>query len=506
MAETPRWDETWHRLLEWTNGQGPSERLAAQILLHEGFTELDPSHPLGGKDGSKDAICMREGHRWVMAVYFPRGQLPFNDISKKFLADLQGGRDNQAEGFAFVTNQELRLSERQDLLANWPGKIELYHLERLTAILDSPDMHAVRKQFLGIDYDDRVRGGKGGDADAIAGGTAIGGIGGDAGPFGHGGQGGTAKAEGEESWAFGGPGGRGGVGPGQSGSDARATPGTIVAGGEGGAAGHPDGRGGRGGRSFPHWRGIETHRLPDGRFPGEGGRGENTAAYDGKVATIRQLLREYYNTQPPPISMPDINAAVPLYWLNKRLEQIGIEWRVRLDEDEFEFFPSPASPIGLTAGVPPHPHTQPGPGSPATDLQSNPVKGIALVVCHRIAWENKPTGPSADAQSWPRTLHHTYDTLDYETFPHKCGPFGAYILIAGHGVIELLLRLEAPSGEILIERRYQADNWGEIGTWEHPAHVDEFLVSVPGIYRWKVVQGDQTLLERPMIIRKRAAT
>jgi len=33
---TIRWDETWHRLLEWTNGQAQSERLAAQILISEG--------------------------------------------------------------------------------------------------------------------------------------------------------------------------------------------------------------------------------------------------------------------------------------------------------------------------------------------------------------------------------------------------------------------------------------------------------------------------------------
>ena len=52
-----RWDETWHRLRDWTNGQAPSERLAAQILLSVGYTGLDPSHPLGGKDGMKDAVA-----------------------------------------------------------------------------------------------------------------------------------------------------------------------------------------------------------------------------------------------------------------------------------------------------------------------------------------------------------------------------------------------------------------------------------------------------------------
>ncbi len=60
-----RSDETWHRLREWTNGQPASERLAAQILLHERYTELDPSHPLGGPDGAKDALVQKDGERWI---------------------------------------------------------------------------------------------------------------------------------------------------------------------------------------------------------------------------------------------------------------------------------------------------------------------------------------------------------------------------------------------------------------------------------------------------------
>lgn len=43
-------DETWNRLLNWTKGQKPSERLSAHILSSEGFKSLDPSHLLGGKD------------------------------------------------------------------------------------------------------------------------------------------------------------------------------------------------------------------------------------------------------------------------------------------------------------------------------------------------------------------------------------------------------------------------------------------------------------------------
>src|SRR5690348_11139109 len=96
-----RWDETWHRLREWTNGQAPSERLAAQILLSDGFTGVDPSHPLGGKDGGKDAICVRDGKQWVMAAYFPRGELSFAAIKKKFSSDLRVARKALPEGLAF---------------------------------------------------------------------------------------------------------------------------------------------------------------------------------------------------------------------------------------------------------------------------------------------------------------------------------------------------------------------------------------------------------------------
>jgi hypothetical protein len=148
-----RWDETWHRLRNWTNGQSPSERLAAQILLSEGYTELDPSHPLGGQDGSKDAMARKDGTQWVMAVYFPRGQKDFSSIKRKFLEDLSRVEANDANAIAFVTNQEVTLGERKALKeAAGSVPIELYHLERVTAILDKPEMAGVRKQFLRIDF------------------------------------------------------------------------------------------------------------------------------------------------------------------------------------------------------------------------------------------------------------------------------------------------------------------------------------------------------------------
>ena len=151
---TSRPDKTWHRLLNWTSGQASSERLAAQILLAEGYTDLIPSHPLGGKDGGMDASCRKDDVAWIMAVYFPRGQKSFREIKKKFTADLAGVATNNAAGIVFVTNQELTLAERAKLAQCCKGiRCELYHLERINTILDQPAMAIAREQFLYIAAD-----------------------------------------------------------------------------------------------------------------------------------------------------------------------------------------------------------------------------------------------------------------------------------------------------------------------------------------------------------------
>ena len=155
--ESARWDETWHRLREWTNGQPRSERLAAQILISEGFQGLDPSHPLGGPDGGKDAICSYDENEWVMAVYFANGKKKISEIKKKLQDDIAVAVKHEPHGIVFVTNQELTLSQRQDFkkIAE-PLKLEIFHLERITSILDSPSMAGVRKQFLGIESIDNT--------------------------------------------------------------------------------------------------------------------------------------------------------------------------------------------------------------------------------------------------------------------------------------------------------------------------------------------------------------
>lgn len=121
--------ETFNRLLNWDRGQAPSERLAAIILSNEGFMGIDPSHPLGGKDGLKDMTLSFEGKRWIGAVYFPRGQQTFTVIKDKFIHDLDGVKANGAKGLVFVTNQELRLNERK-ILSELAPNIDMYD-ERL---------------------------------------------------------------------------------------------------------------------------------------------------------------------------------------------------------------------------------------------------------------------------------------------------------------------------------------------------------------------------------------
>lgn len=145
-------DETWNRLLNWTKGQKPSERLAAHILNSDGFKSIDPSHPLGGKDGLKDIVSMKDNLQWIAASYFPRGQKDFKEIKKKFTSDIKGIKKNNVSGLAFITNQELTLRERKELKdIGKPHTIEIFHLERITHILDTAKNYGIRLEFLDIE-------------------------------------------------------------------------------------------------------------------------------------------------------------------------------------------------------------------------------------------------------------------------------------------------------------------------------------------------------------------
>ncbi len=144
--------ETLTELINWDRGQSASERLAGKILETEGFKDIDPSHPAGGPDGGKDFLCSFNGNKWIAAVYFPRGAKAFSDVKGKFEHDLLGVEKNKACGIAFVTNQELTISNRKELevLANGVD-VRIYHLERIANLLDAPKMYGVRLEFLDIE-------------------------------------------------------------------------------------------------------------------------------------------------------------------------------------------------------------------------------------------------------------------------------------------------------------------------------------------------------------------
>lgn len=144
--------ETWHRLLEWDRGQAPAERLAALILHGEGFRDVDPSHPLGGRDGLKDIVLSYKGDKWIAGVYFPRGQQSFPSIKDKFIHDIDGVKVTRSSGFVFITNQELRLTERKKLVDLCPKiDVEIYHLERMASLLNCSQNYGIRLEFLDID-------------------------------------------------------------------------------------------------------------------------------------------------------------------------------------------------------------------------------------------------------------------------------------------------------------------------------------------------------------------
>jgi fido (protein-threonine AMPylation protein) len=139
------------KLKDWRFGQTQAERLVGALLQIENFVDVDPQHPLGGPDGTKDLLCKRNGELWVAAVYFPPTEPSFADIRKKFTDDFAGAGKNKAKGFAFFCNQRLTIGQREELEAAASGlPTQIYHLERIRGILDAPKGCGVRLEYLQI--------------------------------------------------------------------------------------------------------------------------------------------------------------------------------------------------------------------------------------------------------------------------------------------------------------------------------------------------------------------
>lgn len=189
---------------------------------------------------------------WSMAVYFPRGEKHYQEIKTKFQSDAKKAKEQDSKGIAFVTNQELRLSERKELEDSAsPLKVVLFHLERVAGILDRPEMESVKRQFLSIDTD---------AAPTI---NNLGGTGGNAPGAGGGGGGAIGEARGGDG------------GPGGNIYNFSGTPGTAPGAGGGGAgAVGPGSHGGEGGQGGEYVRAI-LNVTPGMNIPikiGEGGK------------------------------------------------------------------------------------------------------------------------------------------------------------------------------------------------------------------------------------------
>lgn len=143
-------EETRYRLLDWIGGQTPAERLGSHILRAEGYKSIDPSHPLGGRDGLKDIICFGNGIQWIAACFFPRGKKTFREIKKKFSEDLEGVVKNNVKGYVFITNQEITLAERNVLRTSTQFNVDIFHQERIVGILNSPYSYGARLEYLDI--------------------------------------------------------------------------------------------------------------------------------------------------------------------------------------------------------------------------------------------------------------------------------------------------------------------------------------------------------------------
>jgi hypothetical protein len=138
-------------LRDWRYGQPQAERLCADLLQVEGFSDIDPQCPLGGPDGRKDILCTRNGQNWLAAVYFPPTHMAFKDIKEKFCHDFEGVAKHSRQGFVFLTNQPITPGKREDLCHHaGPAPVELYHLERIRSILDSPKGYGFRLEYLRI--------------------------------------------------------------------------------------------------------------------------------------------------------------------------------------------------------------------------------------------------------------------------------------------------------------------------------------------------------------------
>lgn len=81
-------------------------------------------------------------------MYFPTTEKAFAEVRDKFVSDLRGVERNQADGFVFLSNQRVTLEGRAALRDLVAGPSEIYDVERLRHVLDSPKGYGLRLEYL----------------------------------------------------------------------------------------------------------------------------------------------------------------------------------------------------------------------------------------------------------------------------------------------------------------------------------------------------------------------
>lgn len=135
-------------LRDWRYGSIQAERLCAGLLQISGYSDIDPQATLGGPDGQKDILARRGGLLFVAAVYFPPTQPTFAMVREKFVRDRKGVAANRASSLIFFINQYLTVGQRAALQAAGNPADEIFHLERMRHLLDSPIGYGLRLEYL----------------------------------------------------------------------------------------------------------------------------------------------------------------------------------------------------------------------------------------------------------------------------------------------------------------------------------------------------------------------
>jgi hypothetical protein len=132
--------------LQGFDNQHDFERMAADILNHLGYADVEPMSPGGGSDGGQDIRFDASGTTGIAFVTLDKG------IASKFKGDLAKQTANDGLIILFC-NVNVSPAMKLDFTRQALGKgyrLDIFDLERLRSLLDS-SLKDVRRRYLKID-------------------------------------------------------------------------------------------------------------------------------------------------------------------------------------------------------------------------------------------------------------------------------------------------------------------------------------------------------------------